>query len=375
VCAALALMLIGPTTEKAAAQDYPTVALRVADALLARQDAAGAIADAPDGDTVNEDSNLEYALVGLAAAYWHSSDPKYLKGLEQGIRWLAAREDMSSTLWRGSFAYAYQSTPPYAPAPVSPGPGVSDARGVDATSALFVYTLYLHAMLAHSNALAREFDPQARAALNFVIGRNLAPGGFFNSSWQLLDNGGNGQWVLWRYQYAADQADVYLGLRAGSLLFKNNRYERCAAALKKSIPRTLFLKQPGRYAIGQEQGATPDTDIDGFDGIFPQGYLPWVLGPGQENAGALAWLDGHRQPDGSLSGFAGDPLYSLSVAVYALAASALQAPAPTVSLDWLIAHTYDPTTGGIGDSAQDSSQSSNVSGFVIAALLGFPAFP
>jgi hypothetical protein len=218
-------------------------------------------------------------------------------------------------------------------------------------------------------------EPQARAALTFILNRNLAPDGFSNSSWQLVERNKGWQWVLWRFQYAADQADVYLGMHAGWLLYRVSRYERCAAGLKKRVPHTFFLPQLGRYALGRDQGGTLDTGLDGFDGIFPQGYLPWVFGPGKENTGALAWLSSHRLPDGSLSADGGAPRYSLSVAVYALAAHALQAPVPTRSLDWLLANTYDPVTGGIGDSAQDSSQSSNVSGFVIAALLGFPAFP
>jgi hypothetical protein len=45
---------------------------------------------------------MEYALMGLAAAYQHSRDPRYLAALEKGIRWLAAREEMSDPKWRGS---------------------------------------------------------------------------------------------------------------------------------------------------------------------------------------------------------------------------------------------------------------------------------
>src|SRR5262245_45184065 len=72
VLAVIGASLMGIGDAAAAVPDYPTVALRVADALLARQDAAGAIPDEPGGSAVNEDSNMEYGLVGLAAAYWHS---------------------------------------------------------------------------------------------------------------------------------------------------------------------------------------------------------------------------------------------------------------------------------------------------------------
>src|SRR5437588_12882027 len=64
----------GPRVVQAAGPEYAPVALRVADALLARQDAAGAIPDSPGGETVNEDSNMEYALVGIPAGYWRRGD-------------------------------------------------------------------------------------------------------------------------------------------------------------------------------------------------------------------------------------------------------------------------------------------------------------
>jgi hypothetical protein len=123
---------------------YSTAALHIADYLLSQQDTHGAIPDAPGWDTVNQDSNMEYALIGLAAAYEYSRDPRYLIALEKGIRWLAAREDITDPLWRGSWFYAYASTPPYAPISVPLSDDILGVRGVDATSALFVYLLSGH---------------------------------------------------------------------------------------------------------------------------------------------------------------------------------------------------------------------------------------
>ncbi|HUD14728.1 MAG TPA: hypothetical protein VMQ56_13840, partial [Terracidiphilus sp.] len=67
----------------------------MADFILSLQTPNGAIVDEPGGTKVNEDSNMEYALIGVGAAYASSKQDKYLEGLERGIKWLADREEMS----------------------------------------------------------------------------------------------------------------------------------------------------------------------------------------------------------------------------------------------------------------------------------------
>ncbi len=114
-------------------------AVRMADFILLLQNAGGAIPDEKGVITVNQDSNMEYALIGLGAAYAATKDRKYLDGLERGIKWLAEREEMSDPRWTGSWYYVYSANPPYAKIPTSPGTGITDARGVDATSTLFAY--------------------------------------------------------------------------------------------------------------------------------------------------------------------------------------------------------------------------------------------
>lgn len=114
------------------ADDAPVAALRMADYLLSQQDAAGCIPDSAGGRLCNEDSTMEYALMGLAAAGWHSKDARYREGLRRGIAWLAARQEMTDPQWRGSWRYAFTARPPYAAVPTSPGKGVKDVRGVDA---------------------------------------------------------------------------------------------------------------------------------------------------------------------------------------------------------------------------------------------------
>lgn len=374
LCAGFLLTLL-VANRQAPAMDYRAWGLRSADYLLAQQNADGAIPDAPGWDSVNTDSNMEYALIGLAAAYRASAQARYLAGLEQGIHWLAGRAEMDDPRWRGSWFYAYSAAPPYAPLPTSPGdPAIADVRGVDATSALFAYLLYLHTAVSGSDALARQYEPQARAALDFILAYNRSPDGFFYSSWQRRK--ADGQWRLWKYRYTADQADVYLGLWAGWQLYQDERYAAAAQLLRQALPQAFFDPAQGRYALGVEEDGSLEMNLDGFDGIFPQGYLPWVSGDTPANRAAANWLAGCAQADGSLACSPQDPRFSLSAAIYALSASALDRPRPGITLDWLTAAPYDQQDGGIRDTAAlQSEKFPNVAGFSATALLEFPAWP
>jgi hypothetical protein len=354
--------------------DYPAAGLQMADYLLNQQDAAGAIPDEPGGEIVNEDSNMQYALIGLAAAYRFQKDSRYLNGLEKGLHWLAAREEMSDPSWRGSWSYAYSIRPPYQPQPLSPGPGVKDVRGVDATSALFVYLLYQYRVLSGSETLAVNYQPQARAALDFVLDHNRSPQGFFYSSWQLGES--DGEWRLWRFCYTADQADVYLGLQAGWLLYHDVRYFEAAEYLRKNVPSQFFDQDQRRYTLGIDEEMSREPELEAFNGIFPQGYLPWVWGLNEADQKAYTWLAACEQPSGSLVCYPGDPQFSLSAALYGLSAARLGRGRPVRSMEWVLKTTFDPLDGGVRDSAdQDSPKFSNVAGFMAASFLDFPPFP
>jgi hypothetical protein len=350
---------------------YEATALKIADFLLTLQNEDGAIPDSKGCELVNEDSNMEYALLGLAAAYRCSEKPEYLQGLERGIAWLADREEMIDPRWRGSWYYAFSAKSPYDPVPVPIGKGIVNVRGVDATSALFVYLLYVHSRIAGSGTLSARYEENARAALDFIIAHNKKPDGSFSSSWQQWKT--DRRWHLWPYCYSADQADVYLGTQAGWLLFADSRYRAAAAGLEKVSRSEFFSAANQRYALGRDEDGDIDLDFEGFNGIFPQGYLPWAFGNNPENQAACQWLQGRVTADGSLSCYGRDPLYSLSVAIYALAASALGLPPVTRSLDWLIENNYDALDGGVRDSALPGSEKyANVAGFTIMALLRFP---
>jgi hypothetical protein len=348
-------------------------ALRIADFILSLQMPDGGIVDEPGGNKVNEDSNMEYALIGLGAAYSSSQQHKYLDGLERGIKWLADREEMSDPHWKGSWYFVYSAkTGQHLPS--SPGPGMMDARGVDATSALFTYLLYLDKRLSHSSVVADRYAPNGRAALDFVIRENLATDGLSQSSW--LQSEKDRQWTLFEERYSADQGDVYLGMHAGELLYGHALYVRVAEGLKTKTPAMLFLAREGRYGLGRNsQGEIINTD-DGISAAFSQGYLTWIWAGTKENRAATEWMHSKVKPDGSVVTVAGKPSYSLTIAMLAAANAALAAPPDTDSLRWLLTHTYDNKTGGVHHSLEpsDNTESNNEAGFCVIALLGFLPF-
>jgi Prenyltransferase and squalene oxidase repeat len=349
-------------------------ALRMADFILSLQNASGAIPDERGVNTVNEDSNMEYALIGLGAAYAASRNVKYLNGLEKGIKWLAEREEMKDPKWKGSWYYVYSADPPHGHIPTSPGTGITDVRGVDATSALFVYLVYLDQRLTGNSALARTYAANCRAALDFVLNRSLDSDGFSRSSWQL--HGADGQWHFFEEKYSADQGDVYLGMRGGELLYHDARYGRVAETLRKQTPIQAFSAPLQRYALAVPEDGKLDTGDDGNSAAFSQGYLSWMWGDTSSNRAALEWLRSKVQPDGSIVSVPGKPAFSLNVAMLAMASRALAQPAPRKSLQWLIGNTYDGDTGGIrhGVGADRNREYNNETAFCLLGFLGFLPF-
>ena len=344
-------------------------AIHIADFILKLQTAEGAISDRPGVITVNEDSNMEYALMGLAAAYRATNDRRYRDGLERGIKWLAAREEMTDPVWKGSWRYVYSALPPFAAIPTSPGEGIIDVRGVDATSTLFVYLLYLHQRVTGTDTLARMYAANAKAALDFVIQHNLDKDGFSQSSWQkhALD----GQWHIYAVKYSADQGDVYLGMRAGAQLYHIAKYEQVARFLKRSTPQRFFIKADRRYALG----LTEKHELDPTPYVFAQGYLAWIWRDTPENRQAVAWMQSKIQRDGSMAEPSRKSASSLSVAMLALADAALQQPPPSRSVHWLLTVPYDSVTGAVHETADPHTyEYNNVAGFCVMSLLRFLAF-
>ena len=348
----------GDALLKAGVLSRDATALRIADYILSLQLPAGAILDSKGDTIVNEDSNMEYALMGLASAYSRTRDPKYLEGLRKGVEWLGANMTMGDPFWAGSFPLFF----------TAPGlAGNYSTRGVDATSSLFVYCVYLHQRLSGTTALRDKYEPQIRAALSFLDAHNTAADGFSLSSW--VDG------KLYAYEYAADQVDVYLGWEAARIMFPSEpHYADRAAFYRNNIQKTFFLADKARYSIGRDEGSALETIFDGFDGIFPSGYLPWALGASDLNGKALKWLEGQTQADGSMRIGKQTRSYALTAAIYLCGCVGTGRSPQQPPIDWLCNVMFDPRTGGVNDSTTDNTKYSNVAGFSVVGLLGFTPF-
>jgi len=349
-------------------------ALRMADFILSLQNAGGAIPDERGVITVNQDSNMDYALIGLAAAYEATKNPKYLGGFERGIAWLADRQEMADPDWKGSWYYVYSANPPYQHIPTTPGPGLTDARGVDATSALFAYLLYLDRRLTGNNTFVHRYSANARVALDFVIHHNLDSDGLSRSSWQLRAD--DGKWHFYQEKYSADQGDVYLGMHAGAMLYGDAKYREAAERLKTLTSERLFSTSLQRYLLGMDENGNLDSSDDGNSADFSQGYLSWIWGESEQSRAALTWLRSKLLPDGSVVSKTGEPVYSLNVAMLAMANRALAHPAPPKSLTWFISNVYDSKTGGVYHDPREGRKHeyNNETAFCAIAFLGFLPF-
>jgi hypothetical protein len=341
---------------------------------LALQNDSGAIPDEPGAITVNQDSNMEYALIGLGAAYSATHSTKYLDGLEKGIAWLADRQEMTDPNWTGSWYYVYSANPPYNRIPTSAGTGITDARGVDATSALFVYLLYLDQKLTGSHKLTQKYSGNAHSALDFVITHNLDVDGLSRSSWQL--HADDGKWHFYQEKYSADQGDVYLGMHAGEMLYGDAKYREAAERLKTLTSTRLFSTSLQRYLLGMDENGNLDSSDDGNSADFSQGYLSWIWGGTDQSRAAVSWLHSKVQADGSVVSKAGAPVYSLNVAMLAMATRSLAQPAPGKSLRWFVDNMYDSKTGGVyhDPGAGRKHEYNNETAFCAIAFLGFLPF-
>ncbi len=80
-----------------------------------------------------------------------------------------------------------------------------------------------------------------------------------------------------------------------------------------AIPDVASAARLRRCALGMEEDGVLDHSLDGFDGIFPQGYLPWVFGSHANHTKSWQWLARCARSTGALACYRGDPQYSLSV--------------------------------------------------------------
>lgn len=336
-------------------------AVEAADFVLSLQRPEGAILDSPNAGIANTDSHMQYALIGLAAAYRATGKPRFLEGLRAGVDWLGKRQRSDGSWW-----IAYRSRPPFEP--------VRSARGVSATAGLYLYDLWLYRELG--GAGAREWVERrlwrARRALRF-LDTMRAPDGTYLSAHVRRGSG----FQRSTYRFTSDQADVYLGLRAAADLLGEpglrNRADRLRARL---FGPAFFLGSQRRYAQGVHGDGRRDPSMNVL-AIWPQGWVPWVLGPSPRTRKAVGWLRSKTRSDGSVKAWPGDPVYTLSAEDVLLGSVGVDGPASdhpatAAAASWMVRVPRDPD-GGLRDSLRRDIRFCNVAGFAVIAWLRLPA--
>jgi len=371
LCIALALLAASARAETNWAPRVRTMA----DFLLARQTPDGCIPDAPGDVRANCDSSMEYALLALAHAYHATGADRFRRALRDGIEWLANTMEKQERPWVGSWRFAYSAKAPYVPLPTSPGDGLEDARGVSSTSALFVYLVAVYTHLTKDTTLAHKVRPCTRAALEFLLERNRGPNGLFYGGWQREK--GVTAWKLDRMQYAASQAEVYLGLRAGGWLLGHSQYRQAADKLARHVPQLLFDRQHRAFGVALDLEGRIVPPSETWEGYFPQGYLAWAFPPTDETRDALRWLRARQAPDNSFRRKKEDPPYILPAAAFCLGARRLGLYSNDCqqAQRWLRDVALTPE-GGVRDFAQPGAPvHSRLAGWVAAAWLGAEPLP
>jgi hypothetical protein len=372
----------------------------------------GAIVDEVAGGTVNEDSNMEYALMGVAAMYDATHEAKYLTALENGIDWLGKTAQLASGPGNYySYWIAYGE---------SGAPADQSAKGIDATNALFVHLLYLHKKVTRtspywtsgSTTKVDAYAARAKSLLDFDLANNWA-NGLSLSSW--VQSGST--YKMWPYEYASDQGDTWLGMQAGCDLYGVSSYCDAANSLKTQV-HTVFTgtfndsprpTNSPRYSVGRYGRCNSATDTcdsgsvnvleqtlvcDGdwsednqADGPFANSYLLWMWGDEnwQANADAYNWLkqcatnttwggEFHCWPGGVFP-----RSYAIPAALYVAYAKRTGKPTSEWQsvYNWLTGSSMLMSYGGVREfddqSSEGSAGTSNGNGFVLLGLLGASA--
>jgi prenyltransferase/squalene oxidase-like repeat protein len=338
-------------------------ALRGADFLVDIQNQWGAIPDYPGGGTANYDSHMEYALWGLAAAFEETHDPKYLAAMKAGLSWLADRQRSDGSWWLG-----YASVYPFAP--------IDSAYGVSATIGLFIHDLWWYDRISHDHEFTALLLPNVELGLSFLYGRMRAPDGTFRSAYIRADGGG---YARNDYRYASDQVDMYLGLRAASKLLGRTSYWEDAMNLRTILRGSrFFLSSYRRYALGIFPSGTRDTYMSLLT-VWPQGYIPWVIGSNSNTRASTGWLDARqRLPEGSVVFRDGAHRYALASEVLLGAHIGLKTGTgerATAAGDWLTV-LQDDATGGMTVSPVNFDRHSNLTAFAVLGWYGMrPRLP
>lgn len=338
-------------------EGHDVEAVRAADFILSLQNEHGAILDFPESLVANTDSHMQYALWGLATAYVRTGADRYLEGMRDGLLWLASRQRRDGSWWVG-----YRAEPPFRPK--------TGAYGVSATIGLFAYDVWLYRELGGDLDVVRLLRPRARAALRFLYERMRAPDGTFYSA---FGRGPEGAYRRADYRFTSDQADVYLGLRAAADLFASERYRRDAARLRRALEGpAFFLHGAQRYAKGILPDGTRDGTLDILT-VWPNGYVPWVLGPSAKSRKALAFLGRRQLPDGGFRVWRSDPVYSLSAEVFVMGTTSVYGAGAPPEADraarWLAEVAVEQVSGGIVNHLRSTKRFCNIAGFGVLSWL------
>ncbi|MDQ3991680.1 MAG: hypothetical protein M3245_05160 [Actinomycetota bacterium] len=364
---ALAVATVAPLAPRpAAALPRPSKAVRAAEYIVSLQNRHGAIRDSEARFTANSDSQMEYAMWGLAHAYRVTGDRRYLRVMRAGLDWLSARQRRDGSWW-----FAYAANPPFEPD--------RRVRGVSATVGLYIYDLWLYGHLSGHKAFVRSKMRHVRRGLRFLYRhmRRARDGTFYSAFTRRED----GRYRKDTYRFTSDQADLYLGLRAAARLTGSARYRRHARMLRAALtrPKLFFFPRRGRFAQGIDYLGHRDRTLDVLT-VWPNGYVPWVLGSERNTRRALRWMRRHQQPGGGFRLWDADPGYSLSAAVFVMGSHSMgggRSVAAQRASDWLTT-MQDPVpgpggAGGLADHRKRKQRFCNIAAF--AALSWFLARP
>jgi hypothetical protein len=331
-------------------------ALDAADYILSLQKPRGAILDHRGAGVANTDSHMQYALIGLAAAYRITRLPRFLEGMRKGLAWLAARQRPNGSWW-----IAYAATPPFRPQ--------RRIYGISATIGLFAYDLWLYRAVGGDERFVRRHLDTVRRGMSFLLRRMQGPHGTFYSGVSRRVHGDRRS----TYRYTSDQADLYLGFRAAGNLLGRHRYYAQARRLRVALlGRGFFLRNGQRYARGVFAEGRRDRRMNVLT-VWPQGYVPWVLGTARRTRAALKWLRTKARADGSVRAWRGDPVYTLSaedlvLGTIGVAGSARDGPARGAKA-WMARVAFNPETGGLIDSLRKPLEFCNIAGLAVLAWL------
>lgn len=341
----------------------------VADFVLAQQTPQGCIPDAPGGLRANEEGAMARSLFTAAYAWRTMSRLQYRNAWRDGLKWLAVTMEKEGA-WAGTWRYAYAGKPPHVPLPCPPDGAAADARGLSSAAALFVYHVALYTHFTGDETVSLACRSHVRLALDFVLDKNRGRNGLFCHGW--YQPKGSSAWEQDRKQYALDQADVLLGLWAGSWLLGHARYRTAADHLEDRIRQLLYHKRERAFGFALDEAGSLLAPGDDDDSRVVQGYLTWVLGLSDETEHAMKWLEARQAPDGSFRKTKADPANVLPVAAFCLGASRIASHANDLRKmrRWLRDFAITPKGGVRTLIASDAPLRNDLAGWVVLAWLG-----